>query len=126
MKFFRCQTSPIVSNRIEETSDEHLLPVARNDGVGVGDVTDGETLGPVLHLPWGLNLTVSARDGEGRVAVSHDLALLADVGQVHAVVDPAGSVRSQLQPQRVIQAGQGGTLRQTLGPHLHTGRIELE
>ena len=98
MKFFRCQTVSILNKRINETSDEHLLPVRRDDGVGVGDVADGETFGPVLHLPGGLELTVSARNGEGGVAISHYLALLTDVGQVHAVVDPAGSFRSQLQP----------------------------
>ena len=102
MKFFRCQAGFIESNRIKETSDEHVFPVTRDDGVGVGDVADGETFRPVLHLPGGLELTLSARNGEGGVAVSHDLALLADVGQVHAVVDPARSVRSQLQSQRVI------------------------
>ena len=98
MKFFRCETVSIVSNGIEETPDEHVLPVRRNDWVGVGHVADGETLRPVLHLPRCIELAVSTRNGEGGVAVSHYLALLTDIGQVHTVVDPAGSFRSQLQP----------------------------
>ena len=102
MKFFRCQTVSILNKRINETSDEHLLPVRRDDGVGVGDVADGETFWPVLHLPGGLELPGNARNGEGGVAVSHYLALLTDVGEVHTVVDPARSVLSQLQSQRGI------------------------
>ena len=117
MKFFRCETGSIISNGIQETSDEHVLPIGGNDRVGVGHVADGETLRPVLHLPRCIELAVSTRNREGGVAVSHYLALLADIGQVHTVVDPAGSFRSQLQPQRVIQPRQGGTFRQTFGPN---------
>ena len=126
MKFFRCETGSIISNGIQETSDEHVLPIRGNDRVGVGHVADGETLRPVLHLPRCIELAVSTRNGEGGVAVSHYLALLTDVGEVHAVVDPARSVRSQLQSQRIIEMWQDWALRQTLRPHLHPLGLKLE
>ena len=99
MKFLRCETVSILRNGIEETSDEHRLPVSRYDRVGVRHVADGQTFRPILHFPWCFELTVSAGNREGRVSIRHYLALLTHVGHVHPVVDPGWRVQGELEAE---------------------------
>ena len=102
MKLLRRETGSVIRDRIQETPHEHCLPVGWDYRVGVRDITNGQTFRPVLHFSWGVKLTVSARNDEGGVSVSHDLPLLTDVGEVHPVVDPAGSVRGELEAKRRV------------------------